>query len=68
MSQRKGISPNFIPRENLERMIAVLLDHLDGHIVITNEEIEDASDVEFRSLFETDEVEMRVVKHGQTKA
>lgn len=46
--------------EHLSKVIAVLLEHLDGQIVLSNEEIEDAPDVEIRALFETDEIEMRV--------
>lgn len=44
------------------RIIGFLLEELGGHTRITNEELEDAPDVEIRDLFETDEIEMRTVR------
>ena len=49
-----------LPKELLENVISVLVKRLDGHVVLSKEEIEDAPDIEIRDLFETDEVEMRV--------
>lgn len=46
--------------ERLGKVVGVLVEHLDGYIRITQEEIEDAPEVDVIALFETDEVELKV--------
>lgn len=48
--------------ELLENTIAALVKKLDGHVILSMEELEDAGDIEIRSLFETHEVELRTSK------
>lgn len=45
--------------QRLENVVSVLVGMLGGHVILTNEEIEDAGDIEARDLFETDQVEFR---------
>ena len=54
-----------ISRSELEKVLGVLLKKT-GPVKLSMEEIEDAPDVEFRQLFETDEIEMRVSTYGKT--
>jgi hypothetical protein len=49
-------------QEVFEKTLAALVDRLGGHVVLSTEEIEDAPDVEVRSLFDTDTIELRTPK------
>ena len=48
-----------LPNERLEQVIAALVMRLGGRVCLSNEEIEDACQLEVRSLFLTDEIELK---------
>ncbi len=49
-------------QRNLEPVIAALVMRLGGRVCLSNEEIEDAQELDIRSLFETDQVELKAKK------
>lgn len=54
-------------QDYLEKVIGALLKRFASRgLTLSNEEIEDAPDIEFRDLFETDQVEMRMSTYGKT--
>jgi hypothetical protein len=51
----------------LENVVAVLINKFASRgIILSNEEIEDAPDIEVRNLFETDQIEFRASTRGKT--
>lgn len=52
--------------KHLENIICVLVNRFAPRgIILSNEEIEDAPDIEVRNLFETDQIEMRSSSYKQ---
>jgi hypothetical protein len=65
MSQPNKVRiPDEIPRKDLELVIGALVKRFTPveSVRLTQEEIDDAPDVEVRRFFETDEIEMRVAR------
>lgn len=48
----------------LGKVIGVLIQEMDGYFKFSNEELEDAPEVEVRKIFSTDEFELRI-KNGK---
>lgn len=48
--------------ERLENVIAALVMRLGGRVCLSNEEIEDACELEVRNLFLTDQIELKAKK------